>query len=203
MASKVDIANAALILYGEAVISSLTEDNEAAITMNLRFDSIRDAVLRAHPWNFAVKRQKLSKLATAPAFGFSNAYQLPSDFLRLLNFNNLTQDHYRMENHEGSRAILTDSGDANLRYIFRITDTTKYDALFVECLAARLAADTVFKITNADATNLEKKLWGRYTDKKEEARSIDGQEDPATILEVDDFVDARVGAGRFRPIESP
>lgn len=201
MASKVDIANFALALYGEPPITDLTEENRAARVMNLMFDSVRDAVLRAHKWNFAIKRAKPSKILVAPAFGFANAYPLPTDFLKMIDFNNVNEDHYQMEQVDDQRVIATDSDIAEIKYVARVTDTTLYDSTFIQALAARLAADTVYAVTNSAA--LEDTLWERYNDKLDEARAMDGQENPAEQIESDDFLVARLGGPGFRRIASP
>ena len=56
MASEVDICNRALSKLGAARITSLTEDSVNARACNAMYESVRDAELRAHPWNFAMKR---------------------------------------------------------------------------------------------------------------------------------------------------
>ena len=51
MNSQVEICNAALLSIGADTITSLTEDSDEAAFMNARFEAVRDAVLRAHPWS--------------------------------------------------------------------------------------------------------------------------------------------------------
>ena len=67
MASKVDIANFALNIIGATTISSLTENVKAATVINQRFDSVRDAVFRAHPWNSLINRASFSQDTTSQA----------------------------------------------------------------------------------------------------------------------------------------
>jgi len=201
MASKVDIANYALALLGQDPITDLTEDSKAARTLNLRFDSVRDAVLRGHPWNFAVQRDSRAALATAPAWGWTYAYNLPSDFLRLLDFNPETRDPYELETQDGERVLLTDASSCDIKYIARVTDTTLYDSLFIEALAARLAWASCVAITGS--AELLAKLKQDYEDKLGEARSIDGQENPSVVLGFDEFTDAHLGyMSSWRPISS-
>ena len=59
MASKVDIANFALVSIGAKKITSMTESVKEAQEINLRFDSIRDAVFRSHPWNCLISRGRM------------------------------------------------------------------------------------------------------------------------------------------------
>ena len=53
MPSVVDICNEAMDLLGAATITALTENSKEARLCNRRFETVRDAVLRAHTWNVA------------------------------------------------------------------------------------------------------------------------------------------------------
>ena len=88
MASVVDICNSALNQIGASNIISLTEDSKSARILNQRYDFVRDAVFRAHPWNPLITRVVLAPDATAPAFEFTNQFTLPTDpfCLRVLSF---------------------------------------------------------------------------------------------------------------------
>ena len=102
MASTVDICNGALNQLGATTILSLTEDSKNARLCNSRFKQVRDAVFRSHPWNCLQKRVEIAVDTTAPAWGFSFAYTLPADCLRLLRI--LDYDsNYKVE----GRKILT------------------------------------------------------------------------------------------------
>lgn len=58
--TEVSIANMALSRVGQHnQIAALSDSNEAARQCNLHYEPARDALLRAHPWNFAIKRTKL------------------------------------------------------------------------------------------------------------------------------------------------
>lgn len=115
------------------------------------YEPIRDALLRAHPWNFARRRASLSRLATTPAFGYAYEYQLPTDCLRVLEFNEEDvvgvdrPDAYEIE----GRKLLTDAGQANIVYIARISDTNQFDSLFVTALSLQMAAELAMPITQS------------------------------------------------------
>jgi len=201
VASKIDIVNLALALLGEPTIIALDDTSKAARVMNLHVDSNRDEVLRAHPWNFAVTRASLAALLTAPAFGPANAFKLPGDFLRLLEFNPSTLDDYRLELVDSTRVLVTDADSADIIYIQRVKDTGLFDAAFVAVLAAKLAEDTAIALTSS--IDLRNTLREVFRNRLSAARSADAQENPPTDLVVDDFLQARLGGGRFRPIEDP
>lgn len=51
MASVVQICNGALNQLGASTILTLTEDSKNARLCNARYENVRDAVFRHHPWN--------------------------------------------------------------------------------------------------------------------------------------------------------
>lgn len=69
MPSVVEICNEAMDLLGAATITSLDENSKEARLCNRRFSTVRDAVLRSHPWNCAITRATLSQDGTPPSFG--------------------------------------------------------------------------------------------------------------------------------------
>ena len=169
MASTVDICNGALNQLGATTILSLTEDSKNARLCNSRFTQVRDAVFRSHPWNCLQKRVELAADTDAPAWGFSFAYTLPADCLRLLRI--LDYDsNYKVE----GRKILSNTSSMKILYIGRITDPNEYDESLRETLSAALGADIAFAVTsnNQTATN----MYNLFQDKLKDARFIDSTE---------------------------
>jgi len=147
MAGVIDIVNQALSALGEARITSLDDPGQAAGLARSLYDSVRDAEIERHSWNFARTRIMLPALKDPPAFGWSHQYQLPSDCLRVQEAGPrpraLTEDFIAGENRawliEG-RNLLTNQGPPlNLIYLRRVEDPASYPPAFVEVLAAKLA----------------------------------------------------------------
>lgn len=143
-----DICNMALSRLGEPRISDIDENTPRGISCRTHYEVVRDSLLRSHPWNFAVSRALLSQSATAPAFGFSYAYALPSDFLRLMTLNGIQAEMCVSEYTLESGQILTYSDEAKITYVRRVTDPTAYDPIFLEVLAFRLASAVAMDITS-------------------------------------------------------
>jgi len=193
MASEVDIINSALNMIGATNITSRTEDSKAARVTNQRYDFVRDAVFRAHPWHCLVKRRELAADTTDPVMEFDNAYQLPADCLRVLR----DQYHDTVFRVEGRR-IVTDESTIKIIYIARITDPNEYDALLMECISARLAADCAFALTAS--RTLAADMFALYEAKLSEARFINAGEgtpgaldnvtEPGSLI-ADTFINAR------------
>ena len=94
MPSVVDICNEAIDLLGASTITALSENSKEARLCNRRYDTVRDQVLRAHPWNAAIARATLAQDAVAPEFGFTYQYTLPTNpyCLKVLSFWNENVD---------------------------------------------------------------------------------------------------------------
>jgi hypothetical protein len=192
MASTVDICNGALNQLGATTILSLTEDSKNARLCNSRYTQVRDGLFRTHPWNCLQKRVELAADTDAPAWGFSYAYTLPADCLRLLKI--LDYDsNYKVE----GRKILSNTSSMKILYIGRITDPNEYDELLRETLSASLAADIAFAVTsnNTTATN----MYNLFQDKLKDARFVDSTEGQnveqdlgmADVIDAGTFINSR------------
>jgi hypothetical protein len=150
--SNTDIQNRALTLLSADRIQTDNNTSEQARKMNAIYDSTRDAMLSEHNWNFAMKERQLSLLSDEPIKDdWDYVYQLPSDCLRVLNI----EGDYQFAIY--SNKLYTNTDDVRILYVSRETDPNRFSAGFIKALAARLAADLAFGITqNATiATNMD------------------------------------------------
>jgi hypothetical protein len=186
MASWVQIANLALRRLGADRIASLTEDSENARAVNDVHETVRDAVLRLHPWNCALTRASLAADAVAPAWGYAASYTLPADpyALRIWRLADSTIE-YKVE----GRKLLTDAG-APLQVLARITDPELFDASLTVTMAAALAAETAFRLTNSRTAEEAMQRWFEQTLTR--ARSADAQEGTPESIEADEFERSRL-----------
>lgn len=146
--TSTSISNRALQMLGAASILALTDSSREARQASTCYDACRRAELRAHVWNFSLRRGVLAPSATPPAFGFKFAFPLPVDCLRVPLPNDFDLD-WQIE----GRAILTSSTNSPwsaevpagtgptlaLRYVADVTDASEFDATFCEMLSARMA----------------------------------------------------------------
>lgn len=186
--SEIQICNMALRRLGHDPITGFSQAVKGASLCALFYAPTRDTVLRAHPWNFAIKRVMLAQETDTPAFEYDYQYALPSDFLKVVrtDFDALGYEvDYRIE----GRKLLTSEGAIGIEYIARITDVAQFDSLFVDCLAARLAAEIGTNLT--DNTQLVRTAWELYGEKIKEARSVDAQEGTPRNIEADMWLLAR------------
>ncbi len=182
MADQTEVVNRALIKLGASQIVSIDDDSKQARTAKSLWDVSRDAEMAAHPWTFAKARVSLPALADAPAFGWARAFQLPADFLRMVEVGEnyvlylSTTEQGALFELEG-RTILCDEGSPlRIRYIKRITEVGLWPALFCEALACRLA----FEMCESLTQNLSKReaAQAEYKDAIRTARRVNAIELP-------------------------
>lgn len=189
--SDVDICKRALVKLGADTITSLGEDKREARACNRVYDTCRDALLRAHPWNFAIARTNLAADPTAPDWGYDYKFQLPSDCLKLLEVREDDGAAITTEYQLEGRMILSDhAGPLYIRYIFQETNPAQFDSLFVEALASKIAFELAEELTQ----NNQKKITAGEDLKMamREAKRIDAQENPPEDNGDTDWWDARL-----------
>ncbi len=237
--SDTGIANVALSRLGAERIASISEDTENARLINAVYGTLRDEVLRAHPWNFAIKRSIPALVYSEPStwvtdtayivgdyvingtqryrclvahtsdvfatelaaldwvvdntdrvyYEYSYSHTIPSDCLRLLEVTDAGTVIEDFANEDG--LVLSDYDVIYIKYIYRVTDTSKYDAYFLSCFALRLAGEIAFAVTGK--ADVAKALAEEYRLKIREGKSYDAQESGATEeTGKDDFIESRI-----------
>ena len=149
MASEIDIVNLALSRLGDdATVASLyPPEGSAQAEHAARFYPVaRDTLLEMHHWGFATKRGTLAEFAGD--YGcWAYAYALPGDAIKILDvFAEGAGDDCSVAKYErealpnGVGVIYTNEPVATVRYIARITDTTKFSPMFTDALGWLLAS---------------------------------------------------------------
>lgn len=187
MATGVSICSNALLMLGSQTINDFNEPvARASIAANL-YPTVRDDLLRTHPWNCTIKRVLLAPDATPPAFGYDNQFELPADFLRVLEVGQAgLQIDYLVE----GRHILANATSVELRYVYLNPVENTWDANLVALMTLAMAAAMAYAITQSAAVRDSLKQELEMT--KRVARAVDGQEDPPQTLG-----DERLYASRF------
>ena len=192
--SSTDIGNLALDLLTAGTVQDIENPTDATESLlNRWYDVTRRKLLREHPWNFASKRAILAASNDDPAFGYDAQFLLPTDFIRLNSIVDaegypIGNEAYEIEN--GYLLYNAESGQLRIKYIWDITDVSKFDPLFVDLLAIDLAMAIAFKITssNTDVSRLTELRKQRAAMSK----AIDGQERPPTRRQVSKARTARL-----------
>lgn len=193
MASEVSICNRALRLLRVQPISSFDEDGEAAGWCAETYGDARDALIAEYPWNFATRRAALPALSDVPTWGFARAFQLPGDperCLRVLRLEGEPERAVLPYQVEGRRVVTDEAAPLRILYLARVIDPSGYPPLFVEALAARLAAEGAFHFTGS--TSREAQLSDLYERKLALARRFDAQEGSAPGVVADEWLRSRL-----------
>jgi hypothetical protein len=171
--TAVELCARAHLKFGANRIGSFVETTlEAEIAANL-YPTVRDALLSAHPWNFATSQQRLVQSAIAPIADYEHAFDLPADCIRVLSAG--TDDRGQGLTYKIlQRRLLTDADDIVLTYIMRPLETD-FPPFFDCTLIAHLAAEFCIPLT--DSTSRWEALQKAADHELRRARLIDAQEE--------------------------
>lgn len=169
MSSIVSICNTALTSLGANPIVSLNDGTTEALLCDSTWSQSRRAVLRLHPWNFAIKRTELAAETTAPVYDYKYSYPLPADCIRVIQvFNN--QD-YRVER----KRIITNSETCFVKYIYDNEDIGNWEDSFIDLMSARIRLDLAYAITRSNSSVTQASAL--FQEKFKLAKAIDASED--------------------------
>ncbi len=204
MTTAVSICSNALVQLGDRPIASFEESatTDRARNAALLWPSVRDFVLRSHPWNCAVRREVLAPLADGsgnvlrPAFDFSYQFLLPSDYLRVIRVGcDGERPRYKVESIQQGRVILLDSPTCLLRFVFRNENVATWDTMLVWAMTEAMRAALAFPTTGSGS--MEQMLTQALKEILRQARAVDGQEDDNDAFDDNPLIDARFAGGGF------
>lgn len=193
--SAVEICNLALLQLKQDFIAQL--DPPSTITEHIcaaTYHQARRAALRKHPWNFALKRaQLLPSSDSTPAFGYTHAYNLPSDYVRKVYLEDsdgveIGQEKYEIENSQ----VLYNGEDntaINLVYVYDHTTVAKFDPLFIQALSLLLASMIAPKFMGTETR--QQAILKMLEDAFPDAKAVDGQERPPKRRQTSRWLDRR------------
>lgn len=194
MASKTDICNYALAEIGERTVTNIEDSSEGqhAVWANKLYRQTKLEVLSMHKWGCARKRVELSESATAPVFGYTNAFELPDDFIRQVSINETDPDIITRDKFERvGTQLFTDEEQVWLDYIFEVDDDNM-EPLLVQAIYTLLSSKLAWAIQQ-NRTQQEM-LYEKFQRVLREARYTDsvGQHKPRPNMRTDsDWMAAR------------
>ena len=189
MTDVVEIYNLGLIQAGEdSLINPDDRGSEGARIVRAIYPLQRDAVLRAHPWNFAMRYASLSGEAATGNWRFAYQYPLPSDpyCLRVWDI-----EPERTRWRVAGRHLVTDAASPlGVEMIVRVEDSALFDPLFTAALAIRMASVAARRLARSKTER--RRLWDIYLQILQDAKAADGQEQSADQPEDGDFIGSRI-----------
>ncbi len=200
--SNTEICNLALKAIGLEPIASLASDlSQAGIVLRNTWEATRDAILRAANWRcLLVRSGSLAREAAAPSFGYSYAFALPIDCIRVVEMSVDSQYRYDFLGRQillpdsgwavEGRLLLTDEATAFILYVAydkTVDPVARLDGHLIKALVAQLAADIAPGLkAKAMVPQLEVIARDRLADAKVysaiEARPV--QANPTALLDV-------------------
>lgn len=191
--NEVSICNLALSLIGNKTITSIENpySTEEKIC-SLWFDTTRkQALIEASP-NFARARKYIPLSNIQNTFGFKNAYQKPTDCLKLLGIGETfkTTHNYCVEGNY----IYTDEKENNsipIRYVKNITDVSLFTPEFIQYFAYCLAVNICYQL-NKD-NSVKQLLEQQKQQALIKTNTTDNQESKIMIINRNNYEDARYG----------
>ncbi len=171
MATPTQICNFALASLGEAPISNIENPStDIEQLMQLYYPLLRDATLEEKDWTFATRRLVLEIVdADGEHWGYGNSFTVPNDVARVIDVRDNPHDNapsdlkWRFED----RKIICDANKIYVRYIIDNIDPSTFSPMFVQALAARIAAEACIPVT--ENVGLSQQLWNVFSNKLSEA----------------------------------
>jgi hypothetical protein len=141
----VQVCNIALGHIGQLPIASFDEETTAAQLCAQRYAPLRDVVIEARDWTWAVQRFALDPNSTAPAWGYTRAYTLPENVITIRQACNAQGD---VEYEREGRLVLCDNdGPLWVRCIVRVEDCDQFSPGFIHALTLLMAANLAGPLT--------------------------------------------------------
>lgn len=197
--SETELCNRALSRLGCREISSVLDGTPEANAARRHYFDVRDELLESYTWDFAISTAQVAADSSAPAFGYSNAYTLPGDYLRLFKIY-LQSDQYAIQ---GGKILSNYSAPLDIYYVAQITDPTRFSPLFMKALTLQLAAAMCELLTQS--TSKKKELLEEFEAAIAEARRIKSIQQPPVDAPTDPWLrsrDAGTGGAPITPADS-
>lgn len=181
------ICNHALLMNGNSAITSLSENSTEATYCRQFYASARQEVLRAFPWNFAVKTALLSEALDDAGDAITSSqweyvYQIPADCLYVMSVqpeDSFVDGSQKIEHEVIGNYLMTNEGDAWVKYVYDCKDASLFDPMFASALSHRMAAYISMPIhRDANYTQMLFNLYLKIVTQAQVASSNENQHVP-------------------------
>lgn len=213
--TPLSIINHALLLNNSQPAQALDEPIPNTMAAVELYDLARDETLMAAPWPCARKELTLPRSATTPLSGYTYAYQLPVDCLRLIAITSTELENRRSTYDTAFTGGLrttelypefswrrlgdklhTNEVDLMAEYTARIVDPAQFDPLLANAVGVNLALKLCQSLSGS--TSLQELFTRMYGDYLTQARAAAGSEQyaPDTWGDSSRLLDARSASNR-------
>lgn len=199
--TQLGLYNAALGILGERPLTALTDDGEPRLLLDdvwSRNDGAIKFCLEQGLWNFATRTQQIdSDTSVTPSFGYSSAFVIPSDLVKLSMISaNEYFDPPLTRYEEEAGYWFADVDPLYVSFVSNDTsgyggDMSMWPPTFARFVASYLAEEIAMRLTGDDkkAAYAAQKAKDALTD----ARSKDAQRGPTRFTPRGSWANARSG----------
>jgi len=209
MASAVDICNLALAHLGdEATVTAISPpDGSVQASHCARFYPVaRDAAIESHAWGFATRRTAPANVPSAVPSSWQYAYTLPAECIKVLNVwgeeyseDDKGYDFVVESNASQGTMVYTNAESATVRYIVRVTDTTKFSPMFVTALSYLMASYLAGPIVKGQTgMQVAQAMYKMYLNEMGKAAASDARSRKLDVQHTPEFISAR-GINQLAP----
>lgn len=161
MPTQLTLYNGALRIIKNRKLSALTDTVEARYLLDDEYEKVKKYCIEQGLWNFALRTVALEPdTGNTPEFGYQNAFETPSDFVRLNAIAANANMYPTLEDYaiEGSY-YLANLSTLYMSYVSNGVnygyDLSKWPATFELYVEHELASRIVGHLTNASAADIE------------------------------------------------
>ena len=179
MMNDIEICSTALTMLGADEITTFEDESREAKICNRIYELTVRNCLSDRNWSFAQNSIQLNKLSTVPLFGYSSAFQLPTNYLRLVGKDNPSLPHSIKEKY-----LYCDASEVKINYIFRLAEEKfpPYFTLYVVNSLCKILSISLMEDENKAAYYTKEVLESR-----KRAGIIDSQSNGNTIPPIHNF----------------
>jgi hypothetical protein len=135
MMNDIEICSTALIKLGADEISTFEDETREAKLCNRIYELAVRTCLSDRNWYFSQNQIELNRLSNVPLYKYTSAFQLPTDYLRLVGKENPSLPHAIHENY-----LYCDAQEIKITYVFRASEE-KFPAYFTTYLVDYLCRE--------------------------------------------------------------
>jgi hypothetical protein len=181
--SIAQICNYALAEVAQQRITSIDDATETARLCKLHLPQTIQEVLRSGKWKCAREEAELAELSDAPLFGWEHAFQLPTDFIRIVSLNDIDPDDVEEPLFEiRGTALYTDEESASLVYVKDLysANVGLMDPLLCKAVYLDLAAKLAWPLQQS--RTLKEVLEAKAEQALRVARNVDSRDERAPLV---------------------
>lgn len=180
-----EICNLAISWLSGNPIGSLADLSAEAVLCNSNYNLSRRAVLEEKEWTFAIRRAQLIANGNTPISGYGNEFDIPADLIYSISvtapFSSSNRPRQISHVFEGNN-ILADIETIDIKYIYDLTDTTRFSSLFDQTLAAHIGMNIAVPLT--EDINNQERLGALYLRNLDAAAASNGMQGSREKLDI-------------------